>query len=123
MAQLEINQQTAPLPRPIRGLAPKPVWMSTCPDTIAAYNIPNRMHQSGAWEMAAHRITIHGDGSPACANVVLRHGMHKEACHSHQNYSPQLGLDRAGTSAEGLRVSKGDAGSGITPEHLGSPAY
>lgn len=71
MAQLDIDQQTAPLSRPIRGLAPKPVWMPTCPDTIAAHNIPNRMHQSGAWEMAAHRITIHGDGSPACANVVL----------------------------------------------------
>lgn len=97
--KLDIDQQTAPLSRPIPGLAPKPVWMPTCPDTIAVHNIPNGMHQSGAWEMAAHRITIHGDGSPACANVVLRHGMHKEACHSHQNYSPQLGLDRAGISA------------------------
>lgn len=68
--------------------------MPTCPHTVAEHNIPNKMHGREAGKMAAH-----GDGHPwgwqsACTDLVLRCGKHREACHSHQDWPPQLGLDR-----------------------------
>lgn len=65
-------------------------------------------------------MAAHGDGHPwgwqsACTDLVLRYRKHREACHSHQDWSPQLGLDRLESASGGLRLKRKGA------QGLGSP--